>query len=147
MRGYETIFVTQSNLDKEHLNNLINKFKSLITKLKGNLIQEFSWGRRKLAYSIANQEYGLYYVWYITGNANLIDELHKQFRFSDDLLRFQSVVVEDLENEATIFRELIKSQKENTSSKLTSKKNKTDVDESENLNTLNKETIVEDADK
>ena len=112
MKGYETVFITHSDLEEEKLKKLLRKFKSLIKKVKGNLAQEYLWGRRKLAYQIENQDFGVYHVWYLTGSGTMLDELQKQFRFTDELLRFQSIMVEDVDEEARCFSDMRKVQQE-----------------------------------
>ena len=112
MKGYETVFITHPDLEEDKLKKLLRNFKSLIKKAKGKLAQEYLWGRRKLAYQIANQDFGVYHVWYLTGSGTMLDELHKQFRFTDDLLRFQSIMIEDVDEEARCFSEMLKMQQE-----------------------------------
>ena len=97
MIGYETVFITHPDLGEDKLKKLLRKFKGLIKKAKGNLAQEYLWGRRKLAYQIANQDFGVYHVWYITGTGKILEELHKQYRFSHELHRFKSIMVEDVD--------------------------------------------------
>ena len=112
MKGYETIFITHPELEGDNLTKLLNKFKKLIKKSKGKLLHENIWGRRKLAYPIANQKFGVYHVWYLTGGGEMLEELQKQFRFSDEVIRFQTVTVEDLEQEALYFSEMLNVQEE-----------------------------------
>ena len=112
MKGYETVFITHPDLEEDKLKKLLKNFKGLIKKAKGKLAQEYLWGRRKLAYQIAKQDFGVYHVWYLTGNGTMLDELHKQFRFTDELLRFQSIMVEDVDEEARYFSEILKIQEE-----------------------------------
>ena len=120
MKGYETIFITHPDLEEDKLKKLLKHFKGLIKKAKGKLSQEYLWGRRKLAYQIANQDFGVYHVWYLTGSGTMLDELHKQFRFTDELLRFQSIMVEDVDEEARCFSEMLKVQQEEATARAAS---------------------------
>ncbi len=120
MKGYETVFITHPDLEEDKLKKLLKHFKGLIKKAKGKLSQEYLWGRRKLAYQIANQDFGVYHVWYFTGSGTILDELHKQFRFTDELLRFQSIMVEDVDEEARCFSEMLKVQQEEAAARAAS---------------------------
>ena len=120
MKGYETVFITHPDLEEDKLKKLLRKFKSLIKKAKGKLAQEYLWGRRRLAYQIANLDFGVYHVWYLTGSGTMLDELHKQFRFTDELLRFQSILVENVDEEALFFSEMLKVQQEEVAALATS---------------------------
>ena len=88
MIGYETVFITHPDLEEEVLKKSLKKFKDLIKKAKGKVVHEHFWGRRRMAYSIANQKYGVYHIWYLEGSGTMLDELQTQFRYSDDVVRF-----------------------------------------------------------
>ena len=112
MIGYETVFITHPDLEEDVLKTSLKKFKDLIKKAKGKVVHEHLWGRRKMAYSIANQKYGVYHIWYLEGSGTMLDELQTQFRYSDEVIRFQTVRVEDLEEESNFFSEMFKTQQE-----------------------------------
>jgi small subunit ribosomal protein S6 len=112
MIGYETVFITHPDLEEDVLKTSLKKFKDLIKKAKGKVVHEHFWGRRRMAYSIANQKYGVYHIWYLEGSGTMLDELQTQFRYSDEVIRFQTVRVEDLEEESNFFSEMLKTQQE-----------------------------------
>ena len=112
MIGYETVFITHPDLEEDVLKTSLKKFKDLIKKAKGKVVHEHLWGRRRMAYSIANQKYGVYHIWYLEGSGTMLDELQTQFRYSDEVIRFQTVRVEDLEEESNFFSEMLKTQQE-----------------------------------
>ena len=112
MIGYETVFITHPDLEEADLKKSLKKFKDIIKKGKGKLVHEYLWGRRRLAYQIANQNHGVYHIWYLQGTGAILDELQTQFRYSDEVLRFQTVKVDDLDQEAGFFSEMLKAQQE-----------------------------------
>ena len=112
MIGYETVFITHPDLEEANLKKSLKKFKDIIKKGKGKRINEYLWGRRRLAYQIANQNHGVYHIWYLQGTGAILDELQTQFRYSDEVLRFQTVKVDDLDQEAGFFSEMLKAQQE-----------------------------------
>ena len=112
MIGYETVFITHPDLEEADLKKSLKKFKDIIKKGKGKLVHENLWGRRRLAYQIANQNHGVYHIWYLQGTGTILDELQTQFRYSDEVLRFQTVKVDDLDQEAGFFSEMMKAQQE-----------------------------------
>ena len=112
MIGYETVFITHPDLEESDLKKSLKKFKDIIKKGKGKLVHEYLWGRRRLAYQIANQNHGVYHIWYLLGTGAILDELQTQFRYSDEVLRFQTVKVDDLDQEAGFFSEMLKAQQE-----------------------------------
>ena len=112
MIGYETVFITHPDLEEADLKKSLKKFKDIIKKGKGKLVHEYLWGRRRLAYQIANQNHGVYHIWYLQASGAILDELQTQFRYSDEVLRFQTVKVDDLDQEAGFFSEMLKAQQE-----------------------------------
>ena len=128
MIGYETVFITHPDLEEDVLKTSLKKFKDLIKKAKGKVVHEHLWGRRKMAYSIANQKYGVYHIWYLEGSGTMLDELQTQFRYSDEVIRFQTVRVEDLEEESNFFSEMLKTQQEEEASRKVLKPAESDKD-------------------
>ena len=54
----------------------------------------------------------MYHIWYLQATGAILDELQTQFRYSDEVLRFQTVKVDDLDQEAGFFSEMLKAQQE-----------------------------------
>ena len=60
-----------------------------------------------MAYEIEGNDFGVYHTWYFTGSGKTVDELQRQFGYSDSVLRHQIVKVEDIDTEATFMQSLI----------------------------------------
>ena len=107
MTGYELVFITVPTLSEEDLAVVLKKIKKTLTGFDGKLIHEYVWGRRRLAYEIAGNDFGLYHAWYFTGSGKTVDELQRQFGYSDDVLRNQIVKTDDLDADAAFLHNLI----------------------------------------
>ena len=107
MTGYELVFITVPNLSEVDLEVVLKKIKKILTEFDGKLIHEYVWGRRRLAYEIAGNDFGLYHAWYFTGSGKTVDELQRQFGYSDDILRNQIVQSDDIDADATFLHYLI----------------------------------------
>ena len=140
MIGYETVFITHPDLEEADLKKSLKKFKDIIKKGKGKLVQEYLWGRRRLAYQIANQNHGVYHIWYLQATGAILDELQTQFRYSDEVLRFQTVKVDDLDQEAGFFSEMLKAQQEEAAARSAPSITKTASAESSETNSEKAET-------
>jgi len=117
MTGYELVFITAPTLSEDDLDVVLKKFKKSLTEFDGKLIHEYVWGRRRLAYEIAGNDFGVYHAWYFTGSGKTVDELQRQFGYSDDVLRNQIVKTDDLDADAAFLHNLIPP-KEETSEKV-----------------------------
>ena len=140
MIGYETVFITHPDLEEADLKKSLKKFKDIIKKEKGKLVHEYLWGRRRLAYQIANQNHGVYHIWYLQATGAILDELQTQFRYSDEVLRFQTVKVDDLDQEAGFFSEMLKAQQEEAAARSAPSITKTASAESSETNSDKTET-------
>ena len=114
MTGYELVFITTPTLNEEDLTVVLKKFKKSLTESGGKLIHEYVWGRRRLAYEIEGNDFGVYHAWYFTGSGKTVDELQRQFGYSDDILRNQIVKTDDLDEEAAFLHNLIPPKEETT---------------------------------
>ena len=107
MTGFELVFITDPALNDKDLESLHKNIKMSLSKSKGKLVHEYVWGRRRLAYETEGNDFGVYHTWYFTGSGETVDELKRQFGYSDNVLRHQIVKVEDLDTEAVFMQNLI----------------------------------------
>ena len=116
MIGYELVFITDPSLSDKEIESVLKKIKKSFTKSGGKLIHEYVWGRRRLAYEISGNDFGVYHAWYFTGTGETVNELQRQFGYLDDVLRHQIMKTDDLDAEAAFLQSLIPP-KEETSKK------------------------------
>lgn len=107
MSSYEIIFITSARFSEEEQSTFLKKAESTLKKEKATVKQQFVWGRRRLAYPIDNQDYGVYHIWYVEGPGSALTELEHQFNLTDDVLRFFSLRVSNIESEASQFEALL----------------------------------------
>ena len=107
MKGYELVFITDPGISEADLAVMLKKFKKDLKESCGKLIHEKFWGRRRLAYEIMGNDFGVYHVWYFTGSGKTVDELQRQFGYSDNILRNQIVKTNDLDEEASFLSKLM----------------------------------------
>jgi len=74
MTGYELVFITDPSHNNDELASVLKNYKKILTKSGGKLIHEYVWGRRRLAYEISGNDFGVYHAWYFTGTGKTIDE-------------------------------------------------------------------------
>lgn len=95
VREYETIYILRADVDPEGAERVSGRVAEVITREKGTLVKVESWGRRRLAYEIIKQRRGVYtYIKYL-GGGSLVNELERNLRMLDPVMRFQTVLVRD----------------------------------------------------
>ena len=87
MRKYETIFILNPSFEEEAVKATIEKFKGVIENGGGTVENVDFWGKRKLAYEIANGNEGYYTLINFTANTELPRELDRIFRITDGVIR------------------------------------------------------------
>jgi small subunit ribosomal protein S6 len=96
MNKYESIIIINPNVDEEGIKALISKFSDLINN-DGKVEKVDELGKRKLAYEVKKFEEGFYAVFYFEANPNLITELERNYRITDEVIKFMTVKLEDAE--------------------------------------------------
>lgn len=91
MRHYETGVIIAPSLSDEEIEEQIRQMTELITSMKGNLLREERWGKRKLAYPIDKFTDGYYLFLDYEAEPEVPAELERRFRQSDLILRYMTV--------------------------------------------------------
>jgi len=94
MNKYESVVIINPNLEGEAMKALIAKFSDLInTDGKVDSVEEL--GKKKLAYEIKKNKEGYYVVYKFEANPSLITELERNYRISDEVIKFIVIKEED----------------------------------------------------
>lgn len=157
MRKYETVFISDPDLKDQARSNLFDKVRNIIAKENGILLNFEEWGNKKLAYEIKKKLRGHYVCVTYGGTGELIKELERNFRLSDEVLKFMTlllsdnVTVEQLEKEVQQAREAQEAQDESKqaakeeAAKKETVKEETVKEETTVEKTVEKEPVEEDA--
>jgi small subunit ribosomal protein S6 len=88
IRHYETMFIVKPTLTEEETQAQINTVKENIAKNGGEVVAVEDMGTRNLAYEIEKQKRGYYYVIYFTAPTEAINELERNYRVNEEIIRF-----------------------------------------------------------
>ena len=94
MNKYESVVIINPNVDEEGIKELIKKFTDLINK-DGKLENAEELGMKKLAYEVQKNKEGYYVVFHFDGNPTLISELERNYRITDEVIKFMTIKVEE----------------------------------------------------
>ena len=95
MRHYEVLFIVKPTLTEDEVKTKVDFVKEVITKNGGQIARVEEMGTRKLAYKIEKYERGVYFVIYFTAPSELIAELTRNIRITEDIVRFLVVKYEN----------------------------------------------------
>ena len=88
MRKYETICISNSDLQEKKQKDLFEKAQNVVTQQGGVIIDFDEWGNKKLAYQIKKKSHGYYICMTYGGSGTVVDELERIFRLDDNILKF-----------------------------------------------------------
>jgi small subunit ribosomal protein S6 len=69
------------------------KIRGVLEANGGILLKIENWGRRKLAYEVKKQLKGIYIFFRYLGSAGLVEEVERNLRLSDGVIKYQTVLV------------------------------------------------------
>lgn len=99
---YEVVFIVRPDVASNHADLIGEKFAEVVKDKGGKVITTEQWGLRTLAYRVKKHKKGYYVMLGIEANGDLIAELERQLRLSDDVIRFLSVRNDDLTAEPSV---------------------------------------------
>ena len=88
MSNYELMIILSPELDEEKQKKLREKIKDEISKVKGEVVSEDFWGKRKLAYEIKHKTEGIYDVFTLKLVPDKLSTLDKRLKLEEKIMRF-----------------------------------------------------------
>ncbi|HIP46531.1 MAG TPA: 30S ribosomal protein S6 [Campylobacterales bacterium] len=94
MKHYELLFVVKATLTEEEVKGRLDFFKEVLTKNGAEITTVDEMGVRKLAYEIEKAQRGYYFVIYFTGEPAGLEEVLRNLRLDETILRFLNLKFE-----------------------------------------------------
>lgn len=88
MRNYEVVFIAHPDLDEQALTALVDRVQGWIKDAGGSVENAEVWGKRRMAYRIRKQREGQYVYLYTAMNPGSIQELERNMRLTEAIMRF-----------------------------------------------------------
>lgn len=95
LRNYETIYIVKGGVADDGVQAAIAKIAAVLENIKAENIKTEEWGRKRLAYPIQKQPEGFYVYIKFSAEADQIKELTRNYRIVEDIVRFQTIILED----------------------------------------------------
>lgn len=87
MRSYECAVILHPSVGDDAQRASTAKYVEIIAKSGGEITKVETWGKRRLSYEIMKQPEGTYFFYRFRGANTLIDELGRQMRIDENVLR------------------------------------------------------------
>ena len=97
MSLYEHVFIARQDISTTQVEEMTSNFAAIISEHGGTVAKTETWGLRTLAYRIKKNRKGHYVLFNLDAPAAAIRELERNQRLSEDVLRFMTIRVDELE--------------------------------------------------
>lgn len=95
MRNYEIAVVLHPDLEID-LATTLEKIENIITKNGGKVTKKDNWGKRKLAYKIKKQDWGIYVFYNVEIDPSKISKINQTLRITEEIIRYLIVSIDDI---------------------------------------------------
>ncbi|MBN9532146.1 MAG: 30S ribosomal protein S6 [Alphaproteobacteria bacterium] len=97
MALYEHLLIARQDISAQQVDALATHLKTILEGEEGKVEKQEYWGLRGLAYRIKKNRKGHYVLLNINAPAKAVQELERQLKINEDVLRFITVKVDQFE--------------------------------------------------
>jgi small subunit ribosomal protein S6 len=97
MPYYENVFIARQDISASAAEALGERFTTVIKENGGEVTKKEYWGLKNLAYRIKKNRKGHYVLFNIDAPWSAVQEMERQMRINEDVLRFLTLKVDELE--------------------------------------------------
>lgn len=102
MPFYETVFMSRQELSSAQVEALTEKYTNVVAEMGGKAHKIEQWGLRSLAYRINKSRKAHYTLVEFDAPADAMQEMERQMRIDEDIMRYMSLRIEELNDEPSI---------------------------------------------
>lgn len=96
-RSYEIMFIVRPDMEDGDVDKIIETFTGYITTGGGTVKSTEKMGRRRLAYTVGKFNDGFYILLILDAPADLISEIERRLRVSEQVIKFLTVRTDEEE--------------------------------------------------
>ncbi|MBR1220511.1 30S ribosomal protein S6 [Bradyrhizobium sp. U87765 SZCCT0131] len=94
---YEHVFLARQDASAQQVEELTTQLTGVIEGLGGKVTKTESWGIRSLTYRMNKNRKAHFVMFNIDGPAAVVSEIERQERINEDIIRYLTVRVDELE--------------------------------------------------
>jgi small subunit ribosomal protein S6 len=102
MSLYESVFIARQEISAQQADALAETFSNVVTENGGTVSKRENWGLKSLAFRIKKNRKGHYLLLNLDAPSAAINEMERQMRLHEDVMRYLTVRVEELEEGPSI---------------------------------------------
>jgi small subunit ribosomal protein S6 len=97
MPFYESVFIARQDISPAQAEALADTFTSILKERGGDVTKREYWGLRSISYRIKKNRKGHYILLNVDAPPPAVQEMERNMRLNEDVLRFMTVRVDELE--------------------------------------------------
>ncbi|MFL2541066.1 MAG: 30S ribosomal protein S6 [Candidatus Latescibacterota bacterium] len=98
---YESVFIARQDISAGQVDTLADEMEKIITDSGGSVARREYWGLRNLAYRMKKNRKGHYILFNLDAPSEAIQEMERNLRLHEDVLRYITIRLEALRDEAS----------------------------------------------
>ena len=102
MPYYESVLIARQDVSSQQVDSLTESLTAIIGENGGQVTKTEYWGLRNLAYRINKNRKGHYVLLNLDAPAGAVQEFERNMRINEDVLRYLTIKVEELEEGPSI---------------------------------------------
>ena len=95
---YEHVFLARQDLSQSQVDALAAAATEIVEQGQGKVTKTETWGLKNLAYKIDRNRKAHFVLLNIDASGSVVEELERQSRINEDIIRYMTVRVDEHEN-------------------------------------------------
>ena len=95
MSLYEHVFLARQDISGQQVEALVEQYRGVLEANGGKVGKVENWGLKTLTYRIRKNRKAYYTLMNIDAPSAAVEEMERQMRFNEDILRYMTVRVEE----------------------------------------------------
>ena len=105
MRSYQSVLILKPDIEESRVDEALGKIGEFIKSNGGACLKTEKWGKKRLAYRVKKNRFGIYLNIYHTLEPSGIIDLEKKYKLFDLIIKYMVLHLTDDELERALDRE------------------------------------------
>ena len=105
MRSYQSVLILKPDIEESRVDEALAKIGEIIKSNGGAILKAEKWGKKRLAYRVKKNRFGVYLNLYHTLEPSGVIDLEKKYKLFDLIIKFMVLHLADDELERALGRD------------------------------------------
>jgi len=99
LRSYQSVIILKPDLEDSQVDQAIEKIEQFFQKSGGSTLKLEKWGKKRLAYKVKKNKFGIYLNIYHTCANEKVSSLEKEYQLFNQIIKYLIIKIEDKDME------------------------------------------------